>query len=205
MAGDVGGNDIYVRYYGGLGSAAQFADRVEALRRDLAPFHRRPFIVPQAFGQSPRQSSETPEWVRVETYLGVIHGACGIGFYCWKQTGDWTGANRQGMGWNPPTAHEVRKLIAEVKTFQGALMSGRTQFLKSVDGNVRALLCGNDASGRYLIAANTLEGAVATALENRALKGLALEPLFNSPSAKVSGEALPLKLPAWGTAVWRVK
>ena len=109
------------------------------------------------------------------------------------------------MGWNPPTAHEVQKLIAEIKTFQAALMSGKTQFLKSVDGNVHALLCGDAASGRYLLAANTLEGAVATTLANRALKGLALEPLFNSPSVKVSGEALQLKLPQWGTAAWRVK
>ena len=205
MAGDVSANDIYLRYYGGLGSAARFADRIDDISRELAPFRRRLFLVPQAFGQSPQQSTETPEWVRVETYLGVIHGVCGIGFYCWKQTGDWTGANRQGMGWNPPTAHEVQKLIAEIKTFQAALMSGKTQFLKSVDGNVHALLCGDAASGRYLLAANTLEGAVATTLANRALKGLALEPLFNSPSVKVSGEALQLKLPQWGTAAWRVK
>ena len=205
MAGDVGGNDIYVRYYGGLGSAAHFGDRVEALRRELAPFHRRPFIVPQAFGQSPQQSSETPEWVRVETYLSVIHGACGIGFYCWKQTGDWSGGNKQGMGWNPPTAHEVKKLIAEVKTFQGALMSGQTEFLKSDDGNVHALLCGDAASGRFLIAANTLEDAVKTEIKIRGLGDATLEPLFGAPAARVKKDALPIALPTWGTAVWRVK
>ena len=204
MAGDVGGNDIYVRYYGGLGSAAFFANRVESIRRSLAPFRRRPFIVPQAFGQSERQPSETPEWVRVETYLCVIHGACGIGFYCWKQTGDWSGKEKQGMGWNPPTAHEVKKLIAEVKTFQGALMSGQTEFLKSDDGNVHALLCGDAASGRFLIVANTLEDAVKTEIGVKGLDSVTLEPLFGAPSAKVRKGTLPLALPSWGTAVWRV-
>ncbi|MBR1921725.1 MAG: hypothetical protein IJ829_06965, partial [Kiritimatiellae bacterium] len=213
MAGDVGGNDIYVRYYGGLGSAATFADRVEALRREYRPLHRRPFIVPQAFGQSERQATETPEWVRIETYLSVIHGACGIGFYCWKQTGDWGGSQKQGMGWNPPTAHEVKKLIAEVKTFQAALMSGAAENIKSDDGNVHALLCGDAASGRFLIAANTLELPVETELPVPGLGELKLEPLFGAAEAKRAGgflgigrrEALALSLPAWGTAVWRVR
>ena len=109
------------------------------------------------------------------------------------------------MGWNPPTAHEVKKLIAEVKTFQGALMSGQAEFLKSDDGNVRALLCGNAASGRFLIAANTLEDAVRTELRARGLNGASLEPLFGAPAAKVKNGTLPLALPKWGTAVWRVK
>lgn len=204
MAGDLGGNDIYVRYYGGLGSAATFANRLDSIRRDLAPFRRRPFIVPQAFGQSPRQSSETPEWVRVETYLCCIHGAAGIGYYCWKQTGDWTGVERQGMGWNPPTAHEVKKLIAEVKTFQAALMSGESLLLKSSDGNVHALLCGDAATGRYLIAANTLEGEVETSIRMNGTGDLALEPLFDSPQARFRGDALQIRLPAWGTAAWKV-
>ncbi|MBR4171278.1 MAG: hypothetical protein IKR48_06470 [Kiritimatiellae bacterium] len=213
MAGDIGGNDIYVRYYGGVGSATQFADRVEALRREYAPLHRRPFIVPQAFGQSKQQFTETPAWVRVEAYLACIHGANGIGFYCWKQTGDWNGGQKQGMGWNPPTAHEVKKLIEEIKVFQGALMSGIEMRLLSEDGNVRALLCGDDASGRYLICANTLELPVQTELAVPNLANLTLEPLFGAPKPDRAGgflgigrrDAIRLTLPVWGTAVWRVK
>ena len=204
-AGDYGGNDVYVRYFGSLGSAATFADRVETMRREYAPLHRRPFVVPQAFGQSERQSSETPEWVRVEAYLACIHGASGIGFYCWKQTGDWAGAQKQGMGWNPATAHEVKKLIEEIRVFQGALMSGSETRARSTDGNVRALYCGDDASGRYLLVANTLEGAVDTEMAIPGLGKRDLEPLFGAPKPSRSGETLRLKLPQWGTAAWRVR
>ncbi len=35
--------------------------------------------------------------------------------------------------------------------------------------------------------------------------GASLEPLFGAPAAKVKNGALPLALPKWGTAVWRVK
>ena len=204
-AGDVGGNDIYLRYYGGLGSAAQFADRVDDMRREYAPLHRRPFIVPQAFGRSEHQSTETPEWVRVEAYLSCIGGANGIGFYCWTQTGDWSGSQKQGMGWNPATAHEVQKLIAEIKVFQGALMSGAETRALSNDGNVRALFCGDDASGRYLLVANTFEGPVDTEIAIPGLGKRELEPLFGAPKPSRSGETLRLKLPQWGTAAWHVR
>ena len=204
-AGEYGGNDVYLRYYGSLGSAATFADRVEEMRRQYAPLHRRPFVVPQAFGQSEKQPTETPEWVRAEAYLSCIHGASGIGFYCWKQTGDWSGAQKQGMGWNPATAHEVKKLIEEIRVFQGALMSGAETRALSTDGNVRALYCGDDASGRYLLVANTLEGSVDTEIAIPGLGKRELEPLFGAPKPSRSGETLRLRLPQWGTAAWRVK
>ncbi len=213
LSGDVGGNDIYLRYYGGLGEARIFAERVENMRKEYAKFHRRPFIVPQAFGKSKSQYTETPEWVRLESYISIIHGANGIGFYCWKQTGDWDGKHAQGMGWNPPTAHMVKKLIEEIKVLHPALRVPGQKNLKSLDANVHALLCGDAAAGRYLIAVNTLEGAVDTELPVPGLSGMKLEPMFGAPKAKHAGgvlgigtrEALSVKLPAWGTAVWRVK
>ncbi|MBQ6247932.1 MAG: hypothetical protein IJK04_13760 [Kiritimatiellae bacterium] len=204
-SGDFGGNDIYVRYYGGLGQASAFAGRIDAIRKEMAPLRRRPFIVPQAFGQSEKQPEETPEWVRVEAYLACIHGASGIGFYCWKQTGDWTGAQKQGMGWNPPTALEVKKLVAEIKVFADALSIPGEKFFKSKDGNVHALLFGNEKTGRFLIAANLFEGAVKTDLKAFGLDGAKLEPLFGSPAAKVRDGLMPIALPQWGTAAWRVK
>ena len=205
LSGDYGGNDIYLRYYGGLSPAHDFAKRIDEMRREYAPLHRRPFVVPQAFGQSEKQPSETPEWVRLQAYVSVVHGASGIGFYCWKQTGDWSGANKQGMGWNPPTAHEVRKIIAEIRTFQDALRVPGAVFVKSRDGNVHALLCGDDASGRFLIAVNLQELPVRTDLDTPSLSGRTLEPLFGAPAAKVKNGLMPLSLPLWGTAVWRVK
>jgi len=143
--------------------------------------------------------------VRAEAYLACIGGASGIGFYCWKQTGDWSGAQKQGMGWNPATAHVVKDVVAEIKTFRGALMSSAETRLRSPDGAVRALLCGDAESGRFLIAASTLEAPADATLADPALTGLSLEPLFGAPEPRVSGGSVSFPLPALGTAVWRVK
>ncbi len=212
MSSDCGGNDIYVRYYGGLGEARDFANKIDAMRREYAPYNRRPFIVPQAFGQSKSQNSETPEWVRFESYISVIHGANGLGFYCWKQTGDWTGKHEQGMGWNPKTAHEVKKIISEIKVFQHALRVPGQKNFQSDDGMVDALLCGNEKTGRFLIMASVSELPVDTAMQIPGVAGMKLEPLFGTAKAKtVKGggadglDSISIKLPQWGTAVWRVK
>ena len=211
MSGDYGGQDRYCRYYGGLGSLNSFIEETEDLKRAYARYQMRPFMVPQAFGTSPQQSTETPEYVRAEAFAGLIHGASGIGFYCWKQTGDWTGKNRQGMGWNPPTAHAVKQIIKEIRVFEQALMvPGKTVELKSEDGNVHAILCGDETTGRFLVALNTYELPVETALPVPGLADLTLEPLFGAPEPKKHGglgakDALALKLPGWGTAIWQVK
>ena len=210
MSGDFGGNDIYIRYYGGVGEARIFAERVEGMRKEYAKYHRRPFIVPQSFGTSWRQPTETPEWVRYETYISLIHGVNGIGYYCWKQTGD-SKENAQGMGWNPATAHEVKALIAEVKKLHLSLRVPGQQNLVSLDGNVNALLCGDEETGRYLIAANLLEGAVESELPLAGVADMKFEPAFDrykdssSLRKTKSGDALMLKLPQWGVGVWRVK
>ena len=214
MAGDYGGQDRYCRYYGGLGSLNTFIEETEALKAAYARYQLRPFMVPQAFGQSPEQSTETPEYVRAEAFAGLIHGASGIGFYCWSQTGDWKGTHRQGMKWNPPTAHAVKQIIKEIRVFEQALMvPGKTVELKSEDGNVHAILCGDETTGRFLVALNTYELPVETALPVPGLSDLKLEPLFGAPEPKKAGgffgigakDAIALKLPGWGTAIWRVK
>ena len=206
MAGDWGGNDIYLRYYGSVRAGHEFAARVEWMRKTYKKYHRRPFIVPQAFGLSPRQPTETPEWVRLESYASIIHGANGLGFYCWKQVG--TPADlRQGMGWNPPTAHAVKKIISEINVLHPALRVPGQKNLVSYDGNVHALLCGNAESGRYLILVNLLEQDVETELEVPGIAEMKLEPMFGAPAAKLNKtrDALSLKLPVWGTAVWKIK
>ena len=212
MSSDCGGNDIYVRYYGGLGEGRTFANRIDEMRRQYAPYHRRPFIVPQAFGQSKSQYTETPQWVRFESYISIVHGANGLGFYCWKQTGDWSGKQAQGMGWNPATAHEVKKIIEEIRVFQDALRVPGQKNFQSDDGMVDALLCGNEKTGRFLIGVSVSEFPVDTKLQIPGVAGMKLEPLFGTPEAKTAKGAgdkgfdtLAVKLPQWGTAVWRVK
>lgn len=206
MSSDMGGNDIYVRYYGGLGEARSFTERVEEMRRMYAPYRRRPFVVPQAFGQSKSQNSETPEWVRFESYISIIHGANGLGFYCWTQTGDWSGKHAQGMGWNPVTAHAVKKIISEIKVFELALRVPGQKNFRSLDGQVDALLCGDEKTGRFLIACSVCEFPVDTALQIKGIGKSKLEPLFGAPKAEFNGDdELKFKLPQWGTAVWKIK
>ncbi len=206
MAGDWGGNDIYLRYYGSVGEGRAFAMRVRSMRDQLKPYHRRPFIVPQAFGLSKRQSTETPEWVRLESYASIIYGANGLGFYCWKQVGS-KPEEAQGMGWNPATAHEVKKIIAEIKVLHPALRVPGQMNLLSFDGHVHALLCGDETTGRHLICVNVNEGPVDTGLPVPGIEKMKFEPLFGAPAGKLNKkkDALAIKLPTWGTAVWRIK
>ena len=211
MAGDIGGDRIFMRHRGEVGDARIYAEQVAKLRSSLAPFNRRPFMVVQAIGVN-GQRTESLEWVRAQAYLSLINGANGLAFYCWRETGN-HGRNLQGMGWNPPTAYAVKKIIEEVKVFQAALRTPGQKNLVSNDGNVIALLCGDGKSGRYLIAASTLEAPVDTVLPVPGISGMKLEPMFGAPKAECSGgfmglgksESISVRLPALGTAVWRLK
>ena len=123
----------------------------------------------------------------------------------WRQTGDWGGSQRQGMGWNPPTAHEVQKVIAEMKVFYDALLVPGAVQCRSKDGQIHGYLCGDAKSGVYLLSVNASDDKVSTEITLPALAGKTLEPLFGAPAAKISGSTFPLSLPGLGTAVWRVK
>jgi hypothetical protein len=199
---DVYAVDVYPRYYGSKGPLTRVADVMDASREGTG--FRQPVIaVLQAFGQK-GQPSESPADVRCMSYLAVTHGVQGVFWYCWKQTGDWDGKQSQGMGWYPPTAEMVKAVIAEFKTFMPALLVPGNRTLKSDDGRIHAIVCGDGTTGRFLVYVNGEEEPAESVLRVPELAGMKLEPLFGGPSGKVEDGRLQLKLPPLATGVYRV-
>ena len=203
--GDVYGFDCYPRYYGGTGELTRISRTMEEAWRQVGAFQ--PIIVvPQAFGQSEKQPTELPEHVRALSYLSIVRGAKGMFWYCWKQTGDWQGTQKQGMGWNPPTAAVVKQVIAEFKEFDDALLVPGAVHLTSADGLVLAILAGDDTTGRFLVYVNgDLTKASDSTIDVQLPDGATLEPLFGGPKASVKNGKVALKAPALATGAFRVK
>lgn len=202
--GDVYSFDCYPRYYGGTGELTRISRTMEAAWKQVGA-HQPIIVVPQAFGQSEKQPTELPEHVRAMSYLGIVRGAKGMFWYCWKQTGDWSGSQKQGMGWNPPTAELVKQVIAEFKVFSQALLVPGAKHLTSADGLVLAILAGDDATGRFLVYVNgDLTKASDSTIEVSLPDGAILEPLFGGPKASLKGGKVALKAPALATGAFRV-
>lgn len=202
--GDVYSFDCYPRYYGGTGVVTRISDTTAEAYKRVGSFQ--PIIVvPQAFGESPKQPTEKPEHVRAMSYLAIVRGAKGMFWYCWKQTGDWTGAARQGMGWNPPTAEVVKKVIAEFKEFDDELLVPGAVHLTSADGLVLAILAGDDTTGRFLVYVNgDLTKASDSTIDVPLPAGTKLEPLFGGPAGAIQDGKLKLNLPPLATGAFRV-
>ncbi len=83
-------------------------------------------------------------------------------------------------------------------------MPGAVTF-RSADEKVHARLCGDAETGRFLIAVNGSDDPSDGVLANPALKGLKLEPLFDTPAAQPDKNG-QMKVPFAGAAraVWRV-
>ncbi len=193
--------DVYPFYYGGEGPAARMADTMDF---GLASTDfRKPIIaVPQSFGDNERHH-EKPAHVRSLSYLSIVHGARGVIWYCWKETGDRTG--QEGAGQHPATAAEIKTLITEFKVLAPALMEPGARTLKSDGDNIHAIVCGSAATGRYLICANSTDTPVEETLALPELKdGTKLKGIFSAADQKVRKGTLKLKLPAFGTAAYTI-
>lgn len=202
--GDVYAFDCYPRYYGGTGAVTRISQTMEEAWKRVGAYQP-VIVVPQAFGQSEKQPTELPEHVRAMSYLGIVRGAKGMFWYCWKQTGDWSGSQKQGMGWNPPTAELVKQVIAEFKVFSQALLVPGAKHLTSADGLVLAILAGDDTTGRFLVYVNgDLAKASDSTIEVPLPDQAKLEPLFDGPKASVQGGKVALKVPALATGAFRV-
>ncbi len=196
---DVLALDVYPFYYGGEGPAARMANTMD-FGRASTDFRKPIIAVPQSFGDNERHH-EKPAHVRSLSYLSIIHGARGVIWYCWKETGDKTGA--EGAGNHPATAAEIKALIAEFKVLSPALMEPGARTLKSDGGNIHAILCGNNTTGRYLICANSADTSAEETLKLTELAdGIKLKGLFGAGDQKITKSALKLKLPAFGTAAY---
>lgn len=200
---DIPGCEVYPVYGGGNGPLTPVGETLDAYLAFTRGKKNIP-LIHQCFGDNPRGASETPAQVRAMTYLGYTHGAKGIFWYCWKQTGDWSGAQGQGMGWHPETYTEVRKLVSETKVFCQALLEPGARKFKSTDGKIHAILCGSEQTGRFLVYVNPEYEAVESELLVPELDGVAIAPLFGGPKAAVKKGRLSLKVPALGTGAFLV-
>jgi|GEM_PF-992143 len=197
---DVLGVDIYPIYYGTRRPLRIVGDSMDTARQGVR--YRKPVIaVVQAFGNNERHR-ETPEEVRAMSYIALTHGVQGIIWYCWKETGDRTGA--EGAGYHPETVAVLTEVIAEAKVFAPALLEPNRSTLKSRDGHVHAILARSETTGRFLVYVNTEYEPTEAALVLPELAGATLEPLFNGPSGSIVDGTLTLKLPALATGAFRV-
>ena len=197
LCGDILGLDIYTRYNCSVRPLTDVADAIDRARR-FSGGRQCIISAGQAFGHK-RMHGEEPEDVRAMAYLAVIHGAKGIIWYTWHDGGN------QGVVFHPETRKTVTAVIAEIHTVAPALFVPNASVeARSADGNVHALLCGNETSGRYLLLVNGSDDAVSTSLRLDVLKGASLEPLFGSAAADEDDGVVPLSLAGKATAVYRV-
>ena len=201
---DVIGLDNYPRAFGRKKPMTTFSNLIDNLQTNT-PYGQCVIAVPQAFGHSgkskkaPHIHDESPEEQFCMSYLAMVHGAKGLFWYCW-----WDG-NEQGALYDLDLRQTIKKLIDEVNVFKFALLVPDAVTFRSGDDKVHARLCGDETTGRFLIAVNGPDDPSDGVFQNDALKGLKLEPLFDSPAA-VPDKKGQMKVPFKGAAraVWRV-
>ena len=197
-AGEVLGFDCYPRSFGAKGPMTRVSDGLDAIYR-ASPFGRCVVMVPQSFGVTHRHK-ETPDELKCMAYLAMVHGAKGVFWYCW-----WDGGE-QGAFYDANTRQAIKETIEEAKDFKYALLAPGFVRLLSTDRRVHACLCGDETTGRYLIAVNGTDDPSDGVIESFALKGLKLEPINGSPAVQPSADGR-LAVPLAGTkrAAWRVR
>lgn len=155
--------------------------------------------IPECFGNTSRRQDESPEECKCMAYLSIVHGVKGIFWYCW-----WDHEG-QGAGKDPKIRKVIKEITTEAKEFKLALLAPGFSKFKSADKLVHGCLCGDDTTGRYLICINGAERPSDSFVELPLLKGVILEPLFDSPAvAPDANGKLSLKLNATERAVWRL-
>ncbi len=133
------------------------------------------------------------------SYLCMVHGAKGLFWYCW-----WDGGE-QGALYDADLRASIRKLTDEAKEFKLALLVPGAVTFRSADEKVHARLCGDASTGRFLIAVNGSDDPSDGVFANQALKGLKLEPLFDTPAAQPDKNGqMKVAFKGAARAVWRV-
>ena len=199
MAGgaDVIGVDCYPRSFGAKRPMTNISDLVAKFTTQLP---RRCIIaVPQSFGHTGKHQ-ESPEECKCMAYLSMVYGAKGIFWYCWWDSGN------QGASADEETQRVIKEVTTEAKDFKLALLVPGATVIKSTDGRSHARLCGDESTGRFLIAVNGSDDPSDGVFESPALKGLALEPLHGSPEAQPDGAGrLAAPFAPAARAIWKVK
>ncbi|MBQ6923248.1 MAG: hypothetical protein IJQ73_01270 [Kiritimatiellae bacterium] len=196
---DIFGLDCYPRSFGAKRPMTQIADLIDKLYSVYPPGNC-VIAVPQAFGRSGKgKHKESPEEFACMSYLCMVHGAKGLFWYCW-----WDGGE-QGALYDADLRASIRKLTGEAKEFKLALLVPGAVTFRSADGKVHARLCGDAETGRFLIAVNGSDDPSDGVLADPALKGLKLEPLFDTPAAQPDKDGrMKVAFKGAARAVWRV-
>jgi hypothetical protein len=77
--------------------------------------------------------------------------------------------------------------------------------LKSTDGKIHAILCGSDATGRYLVFVNAVETPAQSVLEVPELAGKKLETVFGGVKGTIKNGQLPLEVGPLATGVFKIE
>jgi len=127
------------------------------------------WLVPQAFTINSEYWKEpTPEEIRCEAYIGLVHGATGFVWYAFWSSEDWSD-NPKGRGcWYLPDSKlwdAFPKLNAEVSELAPIILTGRNLGpVKSTSADVHTCLWKYKGKS-YLLAVNTQYHAVKCKLE----------------------------------------
>ena len=197
--GEIFGLDCYPRAFGAKRPMTQISDFIENIYSNCPP-GQCVLAVPQAFGHSGKgRHKESPEEFTCMSYLCMVHGAKGLCWYCW-----WDGGE-QGALYDANLRETIKKLIGEAQAFKLALLVPGAVTFRSADEKVHARLCGDASTGCFLIAVNGSDDPSDGVFADPALKGLKLEPLFDTPAAQPDKDGR-MKVPFKGAAraVWRV-
>ena len=194
---DIIGVDCYPRSFGAKRPMTSISDLIAKF---VAALPGRCIIaVPQAFGRTAKHN-ESPEECKCMAYLSMIYGAKGIFWYCWWDSGN------QGACADAETRRAITEVTTEAKDFKMALLAPGATVVKSADGRVHARLCGDDATGRFLIAVNGTDDPSDGVLESPVFKGLKLEPLHGSPAVQPDAAGrLATPFAPCARASWKVR
>ncbi len=197
---DIFGIDCYPRAFDWNNPMTMISDLIDELYSKY-PAGNCVLAVPQAFGHSGNgKHQESPEEFTCMSYLCMVHGAKGLFWYCWHDGGE------QGACYDANLRETIRKLTGEAKEFKLALLVPDAVTFRSEDGKVHARLCGDKETGRFLIAVNGSDDPSDGVLRHAALKGLKLEPLFDTPAATPDKNGqIKVKFVGAARAVWRVQ
>ena len=196
---DIFGLDHYPRAFGDKKPMTGISDYIDKLYARY-PAGNCVIAVPQAFGHSGKgRHKESPEEFACMSYLAMVHGAKGLFWYCW-----WDGGE-QGALYDADLRAAIKQLTTEAKEFKLALLVPGAVTFRSADEKVHARLCGDAETGRFLIAVNGSDDPSDGVLADSALKGLKLEPLFDTPAAQPDKDGqMKVSFAGAARAVWRV-
>ena len=197
---DVFGVDNYPRFWGRKRPMTDLSNVIDHVTTNN-PYGQCVIAVPQGVGHSGkgRPHSETHEEQMCMSYLSMVHGAKGLVWYTW-----WDGDD-QGAVFDADLRKTIKQIIDEAREFKLALLVPGAVTFRSQDGKVHARLCGDASTGRFLIAVNASDDPSDGVFRNKALKGLKLEPLFDTPKAAPNGNGeMRVKFAGAARAVWRV-